>query len=58
MSNQKNEQDVQKRNDGEFDHLEDWVDAKENQNQSLRSGLLSFLKHIEKVEDEKLHRKG
>jgi hypothetical protein len=52
------EEDAQKRIEGEFDHLTDWVDEQEKTKQALKSGLLSFLDYVEKVENEKLHRKG
>jgi hypothetical protein len=42
----------------EFNTLTDWVDEQEVTKETLKKGLLSFLKHVEKVEDEKLHRKG
>ena len=38
------------------DHLSDWVDEKEKQKDTLKNGLLSFLKYVEKVEDEQLPR--
>ena len=56
MSNQRNE--PEKRSKGEFDHLSDYVDSQESTKETLKSGLLSFLKHVEQVENEKLHRKG
>jgi seryl-tRNA synthetase len=37
-------------------HLTDWVDEKEKQKDTLKNGLLSFLKYVEKVEDEQLPR--
>jgi len=37
-----------------FDHLTDHVDEKEKTKETLKNGLLSFLKYVEKVEDEKL----
>jgi hypothetical protein len=40
----------------EIDHLTDWVDEKEKQKDTLKNGLLSFLKYVEKVEDEQLPR--
>jgi hypothetical protein len=55
--NQK-KQDVQKSPSDEFNTLTDWVDEQEVTKETLKKGLLSFLKHVEKVEDEKLHRKG
>lgn len=39
------------------DHLADWTQAQEETKETLKNGLLSFLKYVEKVEDEKLHRK-
>ena len=56
----KNLKDVvaQKRVDHGFDTLTDWVDEQEVTKESLKNGLLNFLKYVEKVEDEKLHRKG
>lgn len=41
-----------------LDCLSDYVDEQEKTKETLKSGLLSFLKYVEKVEDEKLHRKG
>ena len=41
-----------------FDFLNDWCEEQEETKETLRTGLLSFLKYVEKVEDEKLHRKG
>ena len=38
-------------------HLTDYVDEKEKTKETLKNGLLSFLKYVEKVEDEKLPRK-
>ena len=57
MNNPKKEV-PEKRSDGEFDHLSDYVDSQESTKEALKSGLLSFLKHVEQVENEKLHRKG
>jgi hypothetical protein len=37
-----------------FDHLTDNIDEKEKTKETLKNGLLSFLKYVEKVEDEKL----
>lgn len=55
MSNQSQRRRSQERRSSDsFDHLTDWVDEKENTNQTLKNGLLSFLKYVEKVEDEKL----
>jgi hypothetical protein len=55
----KNQKDVdaQKRTDHGFDVLTDWVDEQEKTKETLKSGLLRFLDYVEKVEDEKLHRK-
>ena len=50
--------DAQKRNNHELDTLTDWVDEQEVTKETLRSGLLRFLDYVEKVENEKLHRKG
>ncbi len=55
MSNQSQRKSARRSSDS-FDHLTDWVDEKENTNQTLKNGLLSFLKYVEKVEDEKLPR--
>ena len=57
MNNPKKEV-PEKRSDGEFDHLSDYVDSQESTKEALKSGLLSFLKHVEQVENEKLHMKG
>lgn len=35
------------KDDNDFDHLMDWVDAKEAQARSLKHGLLAFLNKIE-----------
>jgi len=37
-------------------HLTDRVDEQEKTKETLKNGLLSFLKYVEKVEDEKFHR--
>ena len=36
-----------------FNHLTDWVDEKEKTKETLKNGLLNFLKYVEEVEDEK-----
>ena len=33
---------------GEFDHLKDWIDVKEETKETLKQGLLAFLKKTEK----------
>jgi hypothetical protein len=48
----------QKRNDHGLDTLTDWVEEQEVTKETLKNGLLSFLNYVEKVENEKLHRKG
>jgi len=48
----------QKRNDHGLDTLTDWVEEQEVTKKTLKKGLLSFLNYVEKVENEKLHRKG
>lgn len=58
LNNQKQDAKNQKSTDYEFDTLTDWVDEQENTKQTLKCGLLSFLDYVEKVENEKLHRKG
>lgn len=40
------------------EHLNDRIEEQEKTKETLKNGLLSFLKHVEKVENEKLHRKG
>jgi hypothetical protein len=57
-NNQQQEVDDQKNIDHGFDNLNDWVDQQEITKETLKSGLLSFLDYVEKVENEKLHRKG
>jgi len=57
-NNQQQEVDDQKNIDHGFDNLTDWVDQQEITKETLKSGLLSFLDYVEKVENEKLHRKG
>ena len=39
----------------ELDHLSDWVEEQEKTKETLKSGLLSFLKYIEN-KDEEVHR--
>ena len=41
-----------------FDFLNDRIEEQEKTKETLKSGLLSFLDYVEKVENEKLHRKG
>jgi hypothetical protein len=41
-----------------LDTLTDWTDEQEVTKETLKKGLLSFLDYVEKVENEKLHRKG
>lgn len=41
-----------------FDFLNDRIEEQEKTKETLRTGLLSFLDYVEKVENEKLHRKG
>jgi hypothetical protein len=50
--------DAQKSVDHGLDTLTDWVDEQEVTKETLKKGLLSFLDYVEKVENEKLHRKG
>jgi|DEB0MinimDraft_6_1074348.scaffolds.fasta_scaffold110979_2 hypothetical protein len=57
LKNQR-EQKNQKRNDHGLDTLTDWVEEQEVTKETLKNGLLSFLNYVEKVENEKLHRKG
>ena len=57
LKNQR-EQKNQKRNDHGLDTLTDWVEEQEVTKKTLKSGLLTFLNYVEKVENEKLHRKG
>jgi hypothetical protein len=57
LKNQR-EQKNQKRNDHGLDTLTDWVEEQEVTRKTLKSGLLTFLNYVEKVENEKLHRKG
>ena len=40
-----------------FNHLTDWIDEKEKTKKILNNGLLSFLKCVEEVEDEKTSKK-
>ena len=40
------------------EHLNDRIEEQEKTKETLKTGLISFLKHVEKVENEKLHRKG
>jgi len=57
LKNQR-EQKNQKRNDHGLDTLTDWVEEQEVTKETLKNGLLSFLNYVEKVENEKFHRKG
>ena len=57
LKNQR-EQKNQKRNDHGLDTLTDWVEEQEVTKETLKNGLLSFLNSVEKVENEKRHRKG
>ena len=56
--NNQRDADAQKRSDHGLDTLTDWVDEQEVTKETLKNGLLSFLKYVEKVENEKLHREG
>ena len=58
MKKNQSEENAQKRTDHGFDTLTDWVDEQEVTKETLKNGLLSFLDYVEKVENEKLHRKG
>jgi hypothetical protein len=57
LNNQKDADDQKSPSNG-FDTLTDWVDEQEVTKQTLKNGLLKFLDYVEKVENEKLHRKG
>ena len=39
---------------GEFDHLKDWIDVKEETKETLKHGLLAFLHFTEKQQKETL----
>ena len=54
----KNQKPCLKESDKTFDFLNDHIDEQENTKETLKNGLLSFLDYVEKVENEKLHRKG
>jgi len=57
MTSQRQKRKSQERRSSDsFNHLTDWVDEKEKTNETLKNGLLSFLKYVEKVEDAKLPR--
>ena len=57
LSLKKSQKDVDVKSSlGEFDHLTDRVDEQEKTKETLQNGLLSFLKYVEKVEDEKIYR--
>jgi hypothetical protein len=53
---QEEQQVTQSDSSQSIDHLSDWVEEKEKQKETLKNGLLSFLKYVEKVEDEQLPR--
>jgi hypothetical protein len=40
----------------QFDHLTDYIDEQEKTKETLKNGLLRFLKYVKEVEDERLHR--
>ena len=54
----KNQQSEEKKFWESSEHLSDRIEEQEKTKETLKNGLLSFLKHVEKVENEKLHRKG
>lgn len=53
MKSQKSPKGNARASETEFNHLSDYVDTKRIQKESLKNGLLSFLKYVEKKESDK-----
>lgn len=53
MKSQKRHEGNERASETQFDHLSDYVDQKRIQKESLKSGLLSFLKYVEQKESKK-----